>query len=62
MNCILKECEIYQLIYGCPDAVVESCIEHLGQDNHRYASQFARFVIGDNKDDVCSLLYTDCSF
>ena len=62
MNCILKECEIYQLIYGCPDAVVESCIEHLGSDNHQYASDFANYVIEYNKDDVCSVLFTDCSF
>ena len=58
----LKQCEIGQLIYGFTDDQVEECIEFNGPWWHQYASDFANYHIEYNKDDICSILFTDCSF
>ena len=44
------------------DDGLQACIEDQGPVNHQYASDFANYVLEYNKDDICSILFTDCSF
>ena len=57
-----KECVIWQFMNDADDDGLQWCIEDYGPVNHQYASDFANYNIEYNKDDICSLLFTDCSF